>query len=448
MCDTFVALPEHTASGNLIFGKNSDREPNEAQAIVRLPGGPTQDKAVRCTFIEIPQASNTHEVILSKPYQMWGAEMGVNEHGLVIGNEAIFTKLKLARTNNGLTGMDLVRLALERCNTAKDALRTITELLETYGQDACGGYRNKNFFYHNSFLIADARSAWVLETADRHWVAERVYGFRSISNGLTIESDYDLISADAIDFAVRKGWAKSRNRFGFRQAYSDWLYTKGSNCRRRQQHSAEMGEAFENRFAVLDAIRILSSHDRANSQFSPSRSTSASICMHATGMTNPSQSNGSMVAEIRQGQPPTIWLTGTSMPCLSVYLPFFFGQTESVDNPCNQSTWNTPGAGSDQSFWWQAERLHRQVCRNYAAEAEPFRQAQREMQCQFLEADQQLVQSDAGLEKRLQFSENAVERFREFIQTMGEATGTSTDAKSGYLYRYYWKRINRQVGLS
>ena len=30
MCDTFVALPSHTASGNLIFAKNSDREPNEA----------------------------------------------------------------------------------------------------------------------------------------------------------------------------------------------------------------------------------------------------------------------------------------------------------------------------------------------------------------------------------------------------------------------------------
>ncbi len=130
MCDSFVALPRHTASGNLIFGKNSDREPNEAQAIVRIPGGITDSTALRCTYIEIPQVERTNEVILSKPFQMWGAEMGVNEHGLVIGNEAVFTKIKFAKSNNGLTGMDMVRLALERCSTAKEALLTITELLE------------------------------------------------------------------------------------------------------------------------------------------------------------------------------------------------------------------------------------------------------------------------------------------------------------------------------
>lgn len=41
---------------------------------------------------------------------MWGAEMGSNEHGVCIGNEAIYTKLL---GENGdqeqLLGMDLVR---------------------------------------------------------------------------------------------------------------------------------------------------------------------------------------------------------------------------------------------------------------------------------------------------------------------------------------------------
>ncbi len=448
MCDTFVALPDHTASGNLIFGKNSDREPNEAQAIARMPGGPTSGGSLACTFIEIPQVANVNEVILSKPFQMWGAEMGVNEHGVVIGNEAVFTKIKMAKANTGLTGMDLVRLALERCDTAKNALLTLIELLEQYGQNACGGYRNKKFYYHNSFLIADARSAWVLETADRHWVAERVYGFRSISNGLTIESDYDLISLDAIDVAVRNGWAKSRSQFAFRQAYSDWLYTRASSCHRRQQRSTELGQELERQFDLQAAMKILCTHDCDHASFSPSKSTSASICMHATGMTNPSQTNGSMVAEIRSNGPPTVWLTGTSMPCLSVYFPVFFGQTDSIGNPCNQSFWNTPTAHSDQSFWWRAERLHRQVCRNYESNAQPFHQAQREMQTQFLKAEQQLVESQASQEKRLEFSADAIDRLREFIAVKSEESATSADGKSGYLYRYYWKRLNRQVGLN
>ena len=64
----------------------------------------------QCTYIEIPQVEKTHAVILSKPAWMWGAEMGSNEQGVCIGNEAVWTKL------NGdddaverLLGMDLLR---------------------------------------------------------------------------------------------------------------------------------------------------------------------------------------------------------------------------------------------------------------------------------------------------------------------------------------------------
>ena len=52
------------------------------------PGG-----AGPCTYITIPQVERTNAVLLGKPYWIWGAEMGANEHGVVIGNEAVFTKL-------------------------------------------------------------------------------------------------------------------------------------------------------------------------------------------------------------------------------------------------------------------------------------------------------------------------------------------------------------------
>nr|WP_290933096.1 hypothetical protein [Haliscomenobacter sp.] len=71
MCDTFIKI----TPTQLLFGKNSDREPNEAQAIVRFPRAVLQEKNLRCTYIEIPQVGTTHEVILSKPFQMWGAEV-------------------------------------------------------------------------------------------------------------------------------------------------------------------------------------------------------------------------------------------------------------------------------------------------------------------------------------------------------------------------------------
>ena len=37
MCDTFVALPDATVDGSVIFGKNSDRPAGEIQDVVTFP---------------------------------------------------------------------------------------------------------------------------------------------------------------------------------------------------------------------------------------------------------------------------------------------------------------------------------------------------------------------------------------------------------------------------
>src|SRR5690625_3053580 len=113
MCDTMVALGNTTKDGSIIFAKNSDRQPNEPLLHVHQPRQkfPPKEK-LNCTYVTIDQVEETYEVFLLKPSWMWGCEMGVNEHGLTIGNEAVFTKEKVNKT--GLLGMDLVRLALER----------------------------------------------------------------------------------------------------------------------------------------------------------------------------------------------------------------------------------------------------------------------------------------------------------------------------------------------
>jgi dipeptidase len=123
-CDSVVALAPAAAAGSTLFGKNSDRPPGEPQAPIliesaRHPAGAT----VRCQYVDVPQVRATARVLGSRPTWLWGFEMGLNEHGVAIGNETIFAHEAPAAT--GLTGMDLVRLGLERADSAARALEVV-----------------------------------------------------------------------------------------------------------------------------------------------------------------------------------------------------------------------------------------------------------------------------------------------------------------------------------
>jgi dipeptidase len=385
MCDTLVALPDFTKNGNLIFAKNSDREPDEAQAIIKFPRiNWGKGKTVQCTFISIPQVEETFEVILSKPFHMWGAEMGINEFGLVIGNEAVFTNVRIPKKNDGLTGMDLLRIALERCRTAPEAVKTITALLLKYGQDACGGYKNKDFYYHNSFIIADQNEAYILETAGKSWAVKKVKNFASISNGLTINTDYSHLNIQDEKRSFPFSLFPKSNPFSFSKYFSDILYTKVGRASQRRECSGSLVEAAKGNLTVEKAIQILQTHNLPDPEFQPKKATTASLCMHATGLTNPSQTTGSMVAEVRRNSPSTVWLTGTSMPCLSVFVPFFLGTDALKD-------FQQPSSTSDSSLWWEAEKVHQWICKDYQKRKSEFWPLAKQLQNEFLREEAKLI---------------------------------------------------------
>ena len=223
MCDSLIALKSDTVDGVAVFAKNSDRPANEGQFIKFVPAEDhPAGSTVKCTYIEIPQVPHTNAVLLSKPYWIWGAEMGVNDKYVVIGNEAVFPKVPNAK-NTKLIGMDFVRLGLERGNTAREALDVIIDLLNKHGQG--GSCTTDCESYYSSFLIADADDAWVLETAGSWYATKHVTQSDSISNYLTIGTDYDpnLSSPDLAQYAVQQGWAKSTVDFNFGAAYNDFF---------------------------------------------------------------------------------------------------------------------------------------------------------------------------------------------------------------------------------
>lgn len=108
-CDCFVSVPPASAIPAVIFAKNSDRPRDEVQEVVFIPAGThNPGSRLQCTYIEVEQVWKTHAVILSRPSWLWGAEMGANELGVCIGNEAVWTKEPVGE-GEALLGMDLLR---------------------------------------------------------------------------------------------------------------------------------------------------------------------------------------------------------------------------------------------------------------------------------------------------------------------------------------------------
>ena len=298
MCDTFVALPDVTLNGELIFGKNSDRPGGEVQDVVTFPAQQfAADDTVQCTYLQIPQARQTFAVVLSRPRWMWGAEMGANEHGVVIGNEAVWTTEPYAET--GLLGMDLLRLALERRATAREALQSIVDLMEQYGQ---GGNCAEHFAfsYHNSYLIADQSEAWVLETAGRYWVAEKITsGTRSISNNLSIHGKGELRHAELDRVLNEATLAAGEPEFDFARRFSADAGGALSPLS-REGRVREMCRRNEGQFTIETAKSILRDHQ-------------GNVCWHGDFETR-----GSQVSALSQGR-HAHWFIEGPFPCRERY---------------------------------------------------------------------------------------------------------------------------------
>ena len=306
----------NVTNDGVLFAKNSDRDANEAQVLEWVPARSHGLGAkAQCTYITIDQVERTNSVLLSRPWWMYGAEMGANEFGVVIGNEAVFTRQADGPTS--LLGMDLLRLGLERASSASEAANVIVSLLEQYGQGGACSYERPNFTYHNSFLIADRRGAIVLETAGSKWASEEVKsGARSISNGLTIE--------------------------GFASRYSRPLKSRVVGCAVRR---ARTEDAASKAYGTLDLMQALRDHGSDKGpQWSRLHGSLEAPCVHAGGNVASSQTTASLIADLRGS--PLYWATGTSAPCTSIFKPLRFDEPMSwVATPTNKF--------DGESIWWR-----------------------------------------------------------------------------------------------
>lgn len=319
MCDTFLTFNKENKRS--FFAKNSDREPDELQ-FVYLSTNPVDEFVTYPYFEEKMEYINTsfktlksifnqfehpYSAFISRPIWMWGAEMGVNEFGLAIGNEAVFSKEKIKM--DGLLGMDILRLALHNNKTAKEALDFIIEIIEKYGQGGDGGYKH-SLKYHNSFLIKDFNEAFILETSSTNWVVKKVTDSASISNCYTIKEDYEQINFNGDD------------KVNFKRKFEDKLFTFFSKGNSRQQFTTERLLARpQNLSSIKELLRThIGSYDNE-----PIKGT-GSICVHS-GKLIKSETTSSMIVDYLNDE-FIVWYTSSPNPCTSIYKPFIFNSDE------------------------------------------------------------------------------------------------------------------------
>lgn len=448
MCDTMVVRPEGTKSGALLFAKNSDRGANEAQYIEPVARQTyASGSQLQCTYITIPQVAETHAVLLSRPFWMWGAEMGTNEHGLIIGNEAVFAKIA-PQKEPALIGMDLVRLGLERAATAAEAVDVITTLLETHGQGGNCAHMGK-FEYHNGFLIADAKGdAFVLETVGREWAVERVSLKRSISNTYTIGTEIERASQGLLAQAISRGFVGEGETFDFADAYANRRRSNFATGTARWCRSTELMESQprQDAAAMMRILRDQGAKAARDQNWRPDGVMGGGICAHASWgpVRKNGQTTGAWVAELGRAS-GVHWLTATSSPDTSIFKPVFFGP--GFEGAALPDFGPVPSDIYDPAtIWWGHERLHRAVLDDYRPRLAAFAAKRDRLEASFVKRVDALMArsgtaAEAGALSIACWKEAAVAE-AEWLAEVRKVPVRQAHLPS-QLYRMHWKKLAR-----
>jgi len=163
---------------------------------------------------ELPQVAHTYAYVNL-----------MNEHQVAIGETTFDGRLELQNTGAMLHYWTLMKLALERSRTAREAVEVITSLVEEFGYRSTG----------ESFSICDPREVWILEMIGSGaddigavWVARRLpdgtvsaHANMARIGEFPTGDKHTLYSANVFEVAIRNGWYDHAGEapFNFRDVY-------------------------------------------------------------------------------------------------------------------------------------------------------------------------------------------------------------------------------------
>jgi dipeptidase len=316
--DMVVALARATIDGQTLFGHNCNRFAQEAPEVVRVPGRSfAPGEMVRAAQIELPEVRQTIAVLASRRKGEWGYHHGVNQNGVAVG--LTHFRARLSGEGPGLTGPDLVRLALERAHDTRHAIELLIDLLNRHGQTPAADQMTQGeVALANALMIADGTEAYVLAACGHHWAMQAIGRVRALGEVCHVRQDWDRISRGLADLAITRGWwPEDGSKLDFGGAvcvegpgtaasFRRW----GQSTLKLEQHCGQIDLSF--------LRRLLAEH-------SLGRPDESDLRKLAAGETGRLVTSASLVAQLSpvQGQQPLVWFAFGS-PCASVYFPLSF----------------------------------------------------------------------------------------------------------------------------
>ena len=214
------AADSHQLFGELYFKKAGTWKPGDMRRIDEWDTGKHLGY--------IPEIANT--------YQRVG---NMNEHQLIIGETTYGGRPELEDPNGIMDYGSLIYVALERAKTAREAIKVIVDLANTYGYYSSG----------ESFSIADTEEVWVMDLIGKGpdnkgivWVARRVPdGYicahanqARISTFPLNDPENCMYAPDVITFAREKGYFNGEDKdFSFCDAYAPLDFSGMRACEAR-----------------------------------------------------------------------------------------------------------------------------------------------------------------------------------------------------------------------
>jgi dipeptidase len=219
-CTNFIVTKGASEDGSVIITYTCDGEFHP-----HLRYFPAEDHQADAVYEIRDWSGNLLGAIPQVPHT-YGVLYLMNEHQVAIGETTFDGRPELQNPDGLLRYWTLMRLALQRAKTAREAIQVMTDLVNEHGYRSTG----------ESFSIADPEEAWIMEMIGPGpggkgalWVALRVPdGYVCGHANMSRIGEFPLddpencyFSSNVIDFAVEKGFydPDSGEPFSFREAY-------------------------------------------------------------------------------------------------------------------------------------------------------------------------------------------------------------------------------------